>query len=894
MQYQIHSILTRVVLLSTFTLISFISNAQNEPLERADKLYELHDYKGAAKAYEKIVTTEDDTTHAVARLADSYRHLNNLTLAAAWYERAVKQQGADPITILEYAEVLKMEGKYPQTEAFLKTFKKYDESRADYLLQSLEYAQSNQKKAGLFEVSMSAGSSSGADFFASFNGKQSVVFSSTRQDVKRSKTYGQSDGNGESSNQLFMMKSEGTATDKINSSAPVLYKTDFKNTMNEAACSFSADGHTVAYTRNNIIGGNRISSNAGLELGIYIAKIAQNGDWTDIKSFPFNTSGVSNAFPSLSEDGKTMYFASTRAGGRGGFDIYVSKLEGTNWTDPQNLGAEVNTQGDEITPFVDGNTLYFSSDWQIGFGGYDVFKAERNDNKWGTVSNLGADINTAQDDYAFIYKMEGNIGYLTSNRKGGKGKDDLYFFKKKSETVQIVVLNEADKKVIKDVKMRVMAGDSNMLSHAKGGGWLLDLNNGGSFTLEITKDSLYQPKTITILSNGVKKSRVEEVLLRSRLLLPTEQASHSGQYLGEVKSQADNKPIEGVLVTATNIANSKKTATYTDKMGKFSCALDKEASYLIRYSKEGFVNTNKTIKTTDGHDIAGLIGSLSLKPSVFNGNPADSTKSEPKPVIIADNGNTTPRSPNDKKTFGFSIQLGAQAADKMVDLSKFDDLKPYGKVYAIPESGKTKIRLGVFKNRMLADSVVAKIAATHKGVFVVQENDPSAVKNNLIEKGLDKAIKPAVEEVKDKKIDAAPTVPKKVIKDKETAPKTAGTKTATEDGVSVTLPASYSVKTAAPKNAKADTIPKVKAPRKDEKTFKVRIAAFKDVKNFDGSKLAKIGKTENIQQGKITVVVINGYKTLQDAKDAKAKVKTAGFADAKVVVWEGDNLKVVD
>ncbi len=123
----------------------------------------------------------------------------------------------------------------------------------------------------------------------------------------------------------------------------------------------------------------------------------------------------------------TLYFfASDREGGFGGWDLYLSYKEGTNWTKPINLGPAVNTPGDEITPYFDGLNLYFASDYHLGFGGFDVFMAEQGEGRWLKSTNLGQPVNSSTDDYGMIMDSYRNFGYMVSNRSGGKGLEDIY------------------------------------------------------------------------------------------------------------------------------------------------------------------------------------------------------------------------------------------------------------------------------------------------------------------------------------------------------------------------------------------------------------------------------------------------------------------------------------
>jgi len=129
-----------------------------------------------------------------------------------------------------------------------------------------------------------------------------------------------------------------------------------------------------------------------------------------------------------------MIFSSNRIGGGGKFDLYISQLEDGIWSQPVSLGDEVNTPGNEITPSVKGNTLYFSSDFHNGIGGYDVFKATINANgTFSGVENLGKGVNSPMDDYYYTVDPATGLAYFSSTRLGGKGKEDIYVAKNLNE-----------------------------------------------------------------------------------------------------------------------------------------------------------------------------------------------------------------------------------------------------------------------------------------------------------------------------------------------------------------------------------------------------------------------------------------------------------------------------
>jgi outer membrane protein OmpA-like peptidoglycan-associated protein/tetratricopeptide (TPR) repeat protein len=194
--------------------------------------------------------------------------------------------------------------------------------------------------------------------------------------------------------------------------------------QNEGAQSISSNGSYMFFTACNRPGG---LGNCDLYFSAF-----NNGKWTEPSNLgsPVNTNRWEST-PSISADGKTLFFSSSRPGGFGGKDIWLTRLNEQNkWTEPVNLGSEINTEGDEMSPFIhfDGKTLYFASDGRVGMGGFDLFVTRmKDDSTWTTPQNLGYPINTYNDEMGLIIESGGQKAYYSSTRDKSKGKD-IYSF----------------------------------------------------------------------------------------------------------------------------------------------------------------------------------------------------------------------------------------------------------------------------------------------------------------------------------------------------------------------------------------------------------------------------------------------------------------------------------
>jgi len=411
----------------TFFLFSAIPLQAQNKLKKANKQYELGAYNLAVRSYLAIVQEEPKNGEALAKLADSYRYLNNMDEAAKWYRKAIKISGVDPIHIFEFAKVLKAKGDYKRAKEWFGIYAKGRPLIGKQFSESCDFAESIQDVPSQYQLSNEFANSSESDFGPAFYNNQ-VVYASARQDIKQTNKVLENNWEGVAKNQLFI--SSVDQNDFLG--RPAYLHPSIKTSFNQGPIAYSANGRVVAFTKNNFNNGTRQIPGSGMELSIYIADVTNEGGWDNARAFPYNGSGYSSGFPYLSADGKTLYFASNRPDGFGGYDIYVSYFIGNSWSTPENMGPVVNSQGNEITPAMIGSDLFFASDWHHGLGGFDIFRAERNNGIWKNVYHLGNGVNSSYDDYGYTYHKELNRGYLVSNRPGGKGQEDIYRLKKTS------------------------------------------------------------------------------------------------------------------------------------------------------------------------------------------------------------------------------------------------------------------------------------------------------------------------------------------------------------------------------------------------------------------------------------------------------------------------------
>lgn len=412
---------------------STMSIAQNSKTKKADKFYERLQYTDAAEEYAKLLKKGENNTYVYERLGNSYYFINDTKNAELYYKKIVAKKDVDSETVYNYAQSLKTNGKTSEYNTYMKKFAemKPSDSRAIAFMKNPNYLPK------IVDESMQKYTASNAEElnseYSDFGGRihaGELYFASARN--KNRKTYGWND-----EPYLDIYKAAivgGTEKDAD------LLKGDVNTKYHESTVAITADGKRMYFDRNDFFKGKFKRAEDGItQINIYYAENV-DGRWKDIQAVPFNSHDFSTAHPALSPDGNMLYFTSDRPGGKGKSDIYrVSISADGSFGTPENLGDVINTEGREGFPFVDSNgTLYFSSDAHLGMGGLDVYAAEAKGNGFEQPKNLGLGVNTSSDDFAYYYNPSTGEGYVSSNRAGGKGSDDIYRINK-IESCELIV-----------------------------------------------------------------------------------------------------------------------------------------------------------------------------------------------------------------------------------------------------------------------------------------------------------------------------------------------------------------------------------------------------------------------------------------------------------------------
>ena len=390
---------------------------------RAQAAFNAGEYFEAIDLYKNAVNKVNDKTQKTAilfKIGECYRILGDARSAELWYRKAVREDYQDPIIFLRYGQMMLINEKYEEAE---EQFKKYmelvpDDPRGSIGVESCEAAVDwKDNPTGYIVENMRYFSTRQRDFSPAYVNESytELYFTSTREDASGNDTHG---ATGQNFADLFT----STLDRKGKWSVPVPVE-KLNSEFEDGTPCISSDFTILYFTR--------CKKGKNQQLGCQImSATAEGSDWSDPKVVLEELGdSVTSAHPAISPDGNTLYFISDMPGGLGEKDIWkVTRGEGGSWSEPVNLGEEINTPGNELYPYVhrDG-TLYFSTDSRVGLGGLDIYKASKDEIGNWRLENMKPPINSPEDDFGIVFEADMERGFFSSSRKG-RGNDDIFSF----------------------------------------------------------------------------------------------------------------------------------------------------------------------------------------------------------------------------------------------------------------------------------------------------------------------------------------------------------------------------------------------------------------------------------------------------------------------------------
>lgn len=591
----------RLILFRAFSLLLLVFLAAGEGLyaqsakvERAHKLYESLAFQEAITVYEEALEKNDDLLGSI-RLADCYRLTSQSAGAERWYGQVVGTGMAEPIHQLYYAQALLRNGKIPEARAQFQAFSERQpaDSRGAYGVDACDRWEALSTGGIPCRIQNLNINSPRSEFGPAMLG-QSLIFSADRDSslaIERSHLW-----TGREFLNLYL--SRGGAGGTLGE--PERLPGKINGPFHDGPICLDSTGKVMYFTRNafrdrKIGQASRASSEGIVKLSLHRASRSASGDeWAmDDWTFAYNNDEYSTGHPALSRDGQMLVFASDRPGGMGGVDLYRCQLQPDgSWSQPENLGASINTPGDELFPFLHASgDLLFASDGLPGLGGLDQFLAEADSTAWSAPRNLGSPLNTYSDDFGVVFNEAWTKGYLSSNRPGGKGLDDLYAIELSEPQIRIRVRDALTGEWLEAVPLQWLEAGQLVTERSTGPGGevVLALPRDRKFTLK-TEVPEYRPlELLAPLSNLLSPAIIDWVV-------DLEPLPRLG-LVGQAIDRETRQDLPAAVVVLQNRTTGESQPLQARPDGLYRIALEPGYAYRLRGDLNGYLGDEKNFST---------------------------------------------------------------------------------------------------------------------------------------------------------------------------------------------------------------------------------------------------------------------------------------------------------
>ena len=487
----------RSILIFCITIILISSTSgytqRRKNTYKADKAFESGEYFEAAERYQKKYSKTRNRTQKgeiAFKIAECYRKLNEPRQMERYYRSAIRRKYKDPVAVLYYADALKMNEDYEEAVEQYQEYQKLvpDDPRGQRGLMACELIQEGMNTPTRHIVKpMDDFNSRANDFTPAFLEEKEIVFASMREGATGTKT---NSITGQAWSDIFVVKMDN----KGDWSTPVPVPGKVNTMFSETSPSITNGGKTMYFTS------CRYVKNAAAGCRIYFSE-KQGAEWSEPGEVKIvEDSSLTVADPAISVDENTLIFTSSMEGTYGGYDLWMIKRNARGrWGEPQNLGPEINTQGNERFPFLHADgTLYFASDGHVTIGGLDIFKAVKDDEGRWTVENMKVPINSPDDDFGIVFWKGEERGYFSTTRKGGDGEDDIWSFELPplEFALEGKVEGAQSGEPLQEVKIRMLASDGKAFDAETGedGTFKFDLDPKTDYMVVAEKENYLKGK----------------------------------------------------------------------------------------------------------------------------------------------------------------------------------------------------------------------------------------------------------------------------------------------------------------------------------------------------------------------------------------------------------------
>ena len=532
-------------LIILLTLVCLITSVYGQSAEdNGNAAYNSRDFHNAIPYYKEALKEQSTSSELLTRIGHCYRYTNQSKMAIKSYQHAIKQANVDPIVHFWLGTTYKSVGMYDEAKSAFQQFEPHNVEIAQQSIRSCEFAV--EKASSYYEIESAAINSPKYDDYAPVFYKDDVLFTSSRKIMHTNLPGGFSDP----CKQNFLFRTDITSNGGLEKLRIVKGGDMFLPTNNVAPFTIHPTKDLAISTYNTYSNGVRHIRGAALSsMSMEEHSLKNIADFMPGIKLPWIKNGVSASFPCFIENGNAVLFAAEGLpNSLGGYDLYRAdkNVDGT-WNEPIHLGDKVNSSGDEICPFMDGDgNLYFSSDFLSGYGGFDVFISRKINGTWSNVKNLGPGLNTGSDELYFVYSDKHQMGLFSSDRNG-----NLDIFK---ATPTSIIFSVSDSLAV--------------------------LNK----TLDEVSQETEKPVVVTVQTD---ETQAQKIVNTSKV-----SEKSSDMFIGAIQDSETDSYIEGAYVYVKNITTNEefRLKKPTNQYGEYSALLASDNQYQIIVSKTGYSN----------------------------------------------------------------------------------------------------------------------------------------------------------------------------------------------------------------------------------------------------------------------------------------------------------------
>lgn len=576
-------------------LSGYKSFSQGLKKNTADNYYNMLSYKEALEYYKELAGSKDATQDVLLKTARCYYYLQEYASAKTAYDRLKSRytNGLAQADVLNYIQCLKYTGNYNTVSTWLDTLNKEQPGSSVYRLHSVspDYYRALKKDSALYKIyPVKSLNTEYAEFSPYYDARlNTLVFSSNRRNVSaRNKVFAWDES-------YFIDSYTAERKDSVTFKGPVAID-KFVTRYHDGPIVVAENARQMYVTRTNVV--NRKVGRSKLNvvnLKLFIYRRDSAGKWDEGKEFPYNSNEYSVGHAALTKSGTRLYFVSDMPGGYGQTDIWYSDYVDGQWQRPLNAGKEINTEGREMFPFLyNDQALFYSSDGRAGLGGLDLCYSTISGNALAVPHLLPYPLNTNSDDFGFYMNTDLKTGYLSSNREGGAGKDDIYYYASKVPlfgiTLKGSVYDDNSKEIIMNAGVYLLDRDNHILDSVRSSRQgtyqftIPDMKEG--YKLGAKERGKYYDRIVAIKELHVGENNQDIYLYPKYKLICT------------VYNAGTHTTLDSVSVSLVNKYKEERKSYITNSQGSFSdIVLNKKAGdkigYLIRFERPGYITVVK-------------------------------------------------------------------------------------------------------------------------------------------------------------------------------------------------------------------------------------------------------------------------------------------------------------